>query len=144
MPTSACDSALIIADVAATLAAGLGAALGLKALLDPDWAGRLVRLQPDPARREGRAELRAMYGGGFLAVNGFAGAALWLAPSAGAWAAAAAGALWLGLGVVRLAFLRADAAATRYNIVGAAFELAMAAALFAPAVGRPLACGAAA
>ncbi|MGD2133352.1 MAG: hypothetical protein PVI23_11205, partial [Maricaulaceae bacterium] len=52
----------------------------------------------------------------------------------GEWAAAAVGAGWLGLGAVRFAFMRADGAQTRYNALGAAFELVMGLALAAPLI----------
>lgn len=115
----------------ALIAAAVGAALGARALLDPAWTTRLVRLAPVADPPEGRAELRAIYGGLFTAGHVFAAAAV-LASPAGAWAAAAVGAGWLGAGVVRFAFLRADGAPTRYNALGALFELAMGAALCAP------------
>lgn len=137
----------------AGLAALLGLGMGVTALFNPSWAGRLVRLQPDPDKREGRAELRANYGGLFTGLH--AGCALlvgvgcfglvtpWahdhdspmlagmlvLVPLA---ALMPVGLGWLVLGLVRLGFSRVDGAVTRYNIAGAGFELVMGLALLAP------------
>jgi len=43
-----------------------GAGLGLGAIISPEWAARLVRMQADPDRPEGYAEFRATFGGVFL------------------------------------------------------------------------------
>jgi hypothetical protein len=51
----------------ATLAFGAG--LGLKGLLDPVWAGKLVRLQPENGQPEGFAEFRSTLGGMFLGLH---------------------------------------------------------------------------
>ncbi len=124
----------------AGLAGVIGLGLGLMALINPPWAGRLVRLQPDPAKREGRAELRANYGGLFSGLHLAVLVVVVLAlrsqdpviEFAAATAALVAGAGWLGVGVVRLVFARADNAVTSYNVMGAIFELAMGAALVSP------------
>ena len=52
---------------AATLLFGAG--LGLKGLLDPGWAGSLVRLQPENGQPEGYAEFRSTLGGMFLGLH---------------------------------------------------------------------------
>jgi hypothetical protein len=52
---------------AATLAFGAG--LGLKGLLDPVWAGKLVRLQAENGQPEGFAEFRSTLGGMFLGLH---------------------------------------------------------------------------
>ncbi len=52
---------------AGTLAFGAG--LGVKGMLDPMWAGRLVRLQPENGQPEGYAEFRATFGGMFLGLH---------------------------------------------------------------------------
>lgn len=44
----------------------IGAGLGLGAIISPEWAARLVRMQADPANPEGYAEFRATFGGVFL------------------------------------------------------------------------------
>ena len=118
-------------EVFALIAILVGGGLSALALVSPDKASRIVRLIPEPAQREGRAELRANYGGLFGGLHVFALIALFASPQ-GAWAAAAVGAGWLGLGAVRFAFMRADNAVTRYNVFGAAFELVMGFALFTP------------
>ena len=56
---------MLIAWLLNALALGFGAALGLRALLDPKWAARFVRLKPDE-QGGGEAEFRATYGGVFL------------------------------------------------------------------------------
>lgn len=139
--------AVIIACGVALIAALMGLGLGITALINPGWAGRLVRLQPDPDRREGGAELRANYGGLFTGLHvapvlGLAG--VLFGPLAGffhdaqAQAVVAFGCLplacgWFCLGLVRFVFARADGAVTRYNLLGAGFELGMGLALAAPA-----------
>ena len=52
---------------AGTLAFGAG--LGLKGILDPIWAGKLVRLQPENGQPEGFAEFRGTFGGMFLGLH---------------------------------------------------------------------------
>jgi hypothetical protein len=52
---------------AGTLAFGAG--LGLKGILDPVWAGKLVRLQPENGQPEGFAEFRSTLGGMFLGLH---------------------------------------------------------------------------
>jgi hypothetical protein len=49
-----------------------GALLGLKGLLDPAWAGKLVRLQAETGQPEGYAEFRSTLGGMFLGLHGAA------------------------------------------------------------------------
>jgi hypothetical protein len=51
----------------ATLAFGAG--LGVKGLIDPVWAGKLVRLQPENGQPEGFAEFRSTLGGMFLGLH---------------------------------------------------------------------------
>jgi hypothetical protein len=46
-----------------------GAGLGLKGVLDPVWAGKLVRLQPENGQPEGFAEFRSTLGGMFLGLH---------------------------------------------------------------------------
>ncbi len=133
MAWSELNAAGQISWVLASVACVVGGGLGVLALRSPEWAGRVVRLQPDPERREGRAELRANYGGIFTAVHLFVLSGLW-AGREGMFFAATAGVMWAGLGLARFAFMGVDKAATSYNIGGATFELLMAAALLAPLV----------
>jgi hypothetical protein len=51
------------------LALAFGVALGARALLNPKWAARLVRLREDE-QGGGFAEFRATYGGVFLGLHG--------------------------------------------------------------------------
>jgi hypothetical protein len=48
---------------------GLGALMGLKGMADPQWAARLVRLQPEDGKPEGMAEFRGTFGGMFLGLH---------------------------------------------------------------------------
>ncbi len=52
---------------AAALAFGSG--LGLKGMIDPEWVGDLVRLQPENGQAEGFAEFRSTFGGMFLGLH---------------------------------------------------------------------------
>jgi hypothetical protein len=58
-----------IAYYASVIALAFGAGLGLKGLLDPAWAARLVRLQPENTMPEGFAEFRGTFGGMFLGLH---------------------------------------------------------------------------
>ena len=58
-----------ITEIIAIAGLAAGAALGLGGLCFPDWASRVVRLQPDPARGGGYSEFRGTYGGLFLTVH---------------------------------------------------------------------------
>lgn len=62
-------------NIAFLLSAGtlaFGAGLGLKGLLDPVWAGKLVRLQAENGQPEGFAEFRSTLGGMFLGLHAVA------------------------------------------------------------------------
>jgi hypothetical protein len=122
------------------LGLAFGAVLGFRALIDPRWAQRFVRLQPDD-QGGGFAEFRATYGGVFLALHAVA---LWLALNwilngdfvigafaAGASAAVAAG--WGGAAGGRAYSMLADRETrTSFNAKSAAVE-----ALLALAIGGP-------
>ena len=116
------------------LALVFGAFLGARGLVDPHWAARLVRLQPDE-QGGGFAEFRATYGGVFLGLH--LGAlfftAKWLlggeavigAMAAGAGATLALG--WAGAAGGRaLAIWRDAGAGTRFNKLSLAVEGALA------------------
>lgn len=112
------------------IALAFGAALGLRALIDPHWARRFVRLQPDE-QGGGFAEFRATYGGVIFALHA---AAFWFALNwvingdfvvgafaAGASAAVAAG--WGGAAAGRALSMLADRQTrTRFNAQSAAAE----------------------
>jgi hypothetical protein len=121
------------------LALVFGAALGARALIDPHWAARFVRLKPDD-RGGGFAEFRATYGGVFLALHAIAlllslryllaGGALVGVVAAGACAAIAAA--WAGAAFGRVVAMWRDDVDTRFNRVSALVETAMALAIAAP------------
>jgi hypothetical protein len=58
-----------LALVISAIALAFGAGLGVKGLLDPRWAGKLVRLQPENGQAEGFAEFRSTLGGMFLGLH---------------------------------------------------------------------------
>jgi hypothetical protein len=116
-----------------------GAALGARGLMDPHWAQRLVRLKPDE-QGGGFAEFRATYGGVFLGLHavGFLLSLKWVTGgeavlgTAAIGASAAIAAAWLGAAAGRALAMIRDGAATAFNRLSAAVELAMAAAVGAP------------
>jgi hypothetical protein len=59
----------MISYFASLIALGFGALLGLKGMLDPAWAAKLVRLQPENTMPEGFAEFRGTFGGMFLGLH---------------------------------------------------------------------------
>jgi hypothetical protein len=116
------------------LALGCGVGLGIRGLIDPHWAARLVRLQQDE-QGGGFAEFRATYGGVFLGVH--AAALLlslqWIvgrepfvgAVAAGACLSAAGG--WAGAAIGRtLSIWRDSGANTPFNRLSIGIETAMA------------------
>ena len=123
-------------EILAILGLGFGAALGMGALIAPDWAAGIVRLKADPDRGGGYSEFRATYGGLFLMVHLVtlllvlatprAGSARVVMPLAAAWLGAA-----LGRGV-SLLLDRRKLGETRIIPVWMATELALALAIGAP------------
>ncbi len=119
-----------------------GLVLGARALLDPHWAARLVRLAPDPARPGGQAEFRATYGGFFLGAHGVALAlsATWILGGSyenGVYATAAGAALAAGWGATaagRILAMWRDDARTDFNMISAAIEASVALAIGAPLI----------
>lgn len=116
-----------------------GAALGARALIDPHWAARLVRLKPDE-QRGGFAEFRATYGGVFalshvvalvLSLKWLLGgeflfglyAAAASAPLAAAWAGACGG---------RMLSMWRDGTRTPFNVMSTSVEAALAFAIASP------------
>jgi hypothetical protein len=121
------------------LALTFGAVLGLRGLIDPHWAQRLVRLKPDE-QGGGFAEFRATYGGVFFALHA---AALWFSLSwifggehvvgalaTGASAAVAAG--WGGAAAGRALAMLRDDVRTRFNAQSTGVEALMALLIGAP------------
>jgi hypothetical protein len=124
------------------LALAFGAALGARALYDPKWASRFVRLKEDE-QGGGFAEFRATYGGVFLGVHAIALIMTLMYLTAGEYvvgvaatgAAAALGAGWAGASGGRVLAMLFDGADTRFNRLSAAVEAAMALAIAAPWIG---------
>ncbi|MBL8536147.1 MAG: hypothetical protein JNM59_01950 [Hyphomonadaceae bacterium] len=131
---------MLVAWALSALAMAFGALLGVRGLLDPNWAAKLVRLKEDE-QGGGFAEFRATYGGVFLGLHV---AALYLtigylrggALIAGVMAAGAGFALatgWGGAAFGRVvSILRDRGADTRFNRLSVVVELAMALLIGAP------------
>jgi hypothetical protein len=123
------------------LALAFGAAAGLRALIDPKWAARFVRLQADE-QVGGLAAFRA-YGGVFLAAHASAllmtlmylGGGEYVIGVAASGAAAALGAGWAGAGGGRVLAMLLDGADTRFNRISVAVETGLALAIAAPWLG---------
>jgi hypothetical protein len=132
-------SVALVAWCLSALALGLGALLGLRGLLDPGWAQKLVRLKPDE-QGGGFAEFRATFGGLFLGVHSVAlcfaliwivfGGALVGVMAAGA--AAAIAAAWAGAAFGRTVSMLRDGAYTRFNLYSACVEAALAFVIASP------------
>ena len=124
------------------LALAFGVGLGARALYDPKWAARFVRLKADE-QGGGFAEFRATYGGVFLATHLVALMMTLLYVSAGEFvvgvaatgAAAALGAGWAGASGGRVLAMLLDGADTQFNRLSAAVEAAIALAIAAPWIG---------
>jgi hypothetical protein len=131
---------MLAAWIVSALGMAFGAYLGLRGLLDPRWASRLVRLKEDE-QGGGFAEFRATYGGVFLGLHA-AGLALTLqylrsghevigVAATGAVAALAFG--WAGAAFGRLVSMWRDAGtATPFNRLSVGVETALALAIGAP------------
>lgn len=125
--------------IVSALALAVGIYLGARGLLDPRWAARFVRLQPDE-QGGGFAEFRATYGGVFLGLHavGFLFALYYLATGHPVMGVAAIGAVatlsagWGGAAFGRLIAIWRDGADTKFNRLSVAVETAMAAAIGAP------------
>lgn len=121
------------------LALALGVGLGARALIDPRWASRFVRLKADD-QPGGFAEFRATYGGVFLLFHLCAlgltvrylqgGGALVGVVATGASAAVAAA--WGGAAFGRLVSMWRDNTDTKFNRLSVCVEVAMAAAIGLP------------
>jgi hypothetical protein len=121
------------------LALIFGAGLGARALIDPHWAAKFVRLQADE-QGGGFAEFRATYGGVFFLLHAAALAFtliyLWGGEyvigvcAAGGSAVIAAG--WVGSALGRAIAIWRDGADTKFNRMSAGVETAMAFAIGMP------------
>jgi hypothetical protein len=125
--------------IIAGLAALLGTAMGLGALIMPRWGQSVVRLMPDPRWKGGWAEFRASYGGGLVFLHGAVLLTIAMSFQAGAGAVMgasfAASLYWLGMAVGRVVSMIVDRekeTRTSYNAIGVGFELVLAGALGAP------------
>ncbi len=123
------------------LALTFGAGLGARALFDPRWAARFVRLKVDEPG--GFAEFRATYGGLFFAAHAVALTMTVMYVTAGesvigvaaTGAAAALAAAWAGACGGRVLAMLLDGADTKFNRLSAAVEAALAFAIAAPWIG---------
>jgi hypothetical protein len=128
-----------LAWVVNALALGLGGALGLRALLDPKWASRFVRLRPDE-QGGGEAEFRATYGGVFFFTHAAAlfftlkylGGGSHVIGVCATGAAAVLSAGWAGSAAGRFFSIWRDGVRTRFNLYSALAEIALALAVGAP------------
>ena len=121
------------------LALVFGAALGARALIDPDWAAKFVRLKQDE-QGGGFAEFRATYGGVFFFLHFVAllftllyllgGEYVIGVCATGASAAIAAG--WGGAAFGRVISMWRDGANTKFNRLSVGVETAMALAIGMP------------
>ena len=125
-----------LTEILAIIGLGLGAAMGLGALISPEWASGVVRLKADPAKGGGYSEFRATYGGLLLMVHGAALVIVVITPPAGSTLVVlpiAAG--WFGAAIGRAAALlldRAKLGETRIIPIWMATEVALALAIGAP------------
>jgi hypothetical protein len=130
---------MLIAWVLNILGLAFGTLLGARALLNPRWAQRLVRLQPDE-QGGGFAEFRATYGGLFFGVH-FVALAMSLfyqlggeyvigVAATGAAAALAAG--WGMTAIARAVSIWRDNTGTNFNRLSIAIEAIVSLAIGAP------------
>jgi hypothetical protein len=130
---------MLFAWILNALALALGAGLGARALYDPHWASRFVRLQADE-QGGGFAEFRATFGGMILFVHLaalvltlrylLAGGALVGVVATGA--SAAVSAAWGGAAFGRLISMWRDKTDTKFNRLSVCVEIAMALAIGLP------------
>jgi hypothetical protein len=121
------------------LALVFGAALGARALIDPEWAAKFVRLKADE-QGGGFAEFRATYGGVFLGLHlvalVFTLFYLWggeyVIGVCATGAAAVISAGWAGAAFGRVIAMWRDGADTNFNRMSAGVEITMAFAIGMP------------
>jgi hypothetical protein len=130
---------MVFAWIVNALALALGAGLGARALYDPDWAQRLVRLKADE-QGGGFAEFRATYGGLFLFTHLLALAMTLFSLLGGEYvigvaasgASAVLSAGWAGAGAGRALSIWRDRTDTKFNRQSVGVEFAMAFAIGMP------------
>jgi hypothetical protein len=110
---------MLFAWILNALALALGAGLGARALYDPHWASRFVRLKPDE-QPGGFAEFRYLLAGGALVGVVATGAS------------AAVSAAWGGAAFGRLVSMWRDKTDTKFNRLSVCVEIAMALAIGLP------------
>lgn len=113
-----------MAEATALLGAAITFGLGVMGLVRPDTAAAFTNMQP--VGRIGRSEVRATYGGFFLAL----GAACLVTREPLAFTVV--GVAWLGAAAGRLASVAVDRSTEPQNFGGIVFEAAIGAALLAP------------
>ncbi|MEZ5973043.1 MAG: hypothetical protein R3C31_14630 [Hyphomonadaceae bacterium] len=130
---------MIFAWCLSALALLVGVGLGARALIDPVWAAKFVRLKADD-QGGGQAEFRATFGGVFLGLHLVAlvftlfylmgGVYLIGVMATGASAAIAAG--WGGAAFGRAVAMWRDGADSKFNRLSIGVEIAMALAIAMP------------
>jgi len=120
--------------ILALVACALGAGLGLKGLLDPAWAGRLLRLRDDPDTPGGAAEFRATFGGLFLAAHCVLADLIVFGPEMMALGGSVVlAAAWIGTAIGCAVSIALDRfSRTGFNAASVAFEIAVGLMLAAP------------
>ena len=129
----------LVAWCLSALALVFGAYLGVRGLIDPRWAQKFVRLQPD-GQGGGFAEFRATYGGMILGLHAAAlffavswiifGGALIGVLATGACAVIAAG--WGGTAFGRALSMWRDHTYTHFNLLSALVQVVVAVIIAAP------------
>ncbi len=130
---------MLFAWVVCALGLTFGAGLGARALFDPNWAQKLVRLKPDE-QGGGFAEFRATYGGliflAHLLALGMSGFYLlggeFVIGVAATGATAALSAAWGGAALGRAIAIWRDGADTQFNRISLGVEVLAAAVIGAP------------
>lgn len=130
---------MLIAWLLNALALAGGAALGFRALIDPNWAARFVRLKADE-QGGGFAEFRATYGGVFAGAHVVALllTLIWLSNNEYVVGVAATGAsavlatAWGGAAFGRALSMWRDNTKTRFNVTSACVEAGFAIGIGAP------------
>jgi hypothetical protein len=107
------DTAFVLGNLGAAITAGLG----VMGLVRPAAAAAFTSMAP--VGKQGVSEIRATYGGFFLALGGYALA------TQNPVAFAAAGFAWLGAAGGRLASVALDRSVAPKNLAGIAFEAAI-------------------
>ena len=126
-------------DILSYATLGFGAAIGFGALISPNWAAGVVRLQadPDPLKPGGYSEFRATYGGLLMMLHLMALIMVWHLPKTQTdiLVLAPLAAAWIGAGIGRSMSLildREDNRAPGLIPVWIPMEFALGLAIFAP------------